>query len=144
GAKDARTHPQRALGLRLPADDKKHVHHYLCLTRRAENKFTVYYVQASYRLGDRWEVMVRFDSLVSDRDDRDGEAFAAATERPAFTRFAQDWTVGLRWDVTRQFMVRAEYHHVDGTAWLPLEDNPNLGSLAPHWDIFALLASFRF
>ncbi|MGH6634672.1 MAG: hypothetical protein ACRED0_00540 [Gammaproteobacteria bacterium] len=103
-----------------------------------------YYLQASYQLGERWEVMVRFDSLVSDRDDRDGEAFQAATGRPAFTRFAEDWTVGLRWDVTRQFMLRAEYHHVDGTAWLPSEDSPNLGSLAPHWDIFAVLASFRF
>jgi hypothetical protein len=74
-----------------------------------------YYLQASYQLGERWEAMVRFDSLVSDRDDRDGQAFAAATGRPAFTRFAKDWTVGVRCDITRRFMIRAEYHRVDGT-----------------------------
>ena len=50
--------------------------------------------------------------------------------RAAFTRFAKDITVGLRWNVTPEFMVRAEYHRVNGTGWLSTLDNPVSGDLS--------------
>ncbi|MEO6564199.1 MAG: hypothetical protein ABIN99_14350, partial [Nitrosospira sp.] len=62
----------------------------------------------------------------------------------AFNRFAKDITVGLRWNVTPEFMLRAEYHHVNGTAWLSTLDNPNLRDLSQHWDLFTVLGSYRF
>lgn len=108
--------------------------------------FTVesYYLQGAYRIGSRWEALLRYDVLYGDRDDRNGRKFAAATGQPAFTRYAKDWTVGLRYDVTPAFMVRAEYHRVDGTAWLPGLDNPDPLSLERRWDMLMLLGSFRF
>lgn len=103
-----------------------------------------YYLQGTYRLGSKWEALLRYDVLYSDRDDRDGKEFNAATGRPAFFNYAKDWTVGLRYDVTPSFMLRAEYHSVDGTAWLPGLDNPDPSSLERRWDMFMLLGSFRF
>jgi hypothetical protein len=103
-----------------------------------------YYLQGTYRFGNRWEGVLRYDVLYTDRDDRNGNSFAAATGRPAHNRFAKDWTVGLRWNVTSDFMLRAEYHRVDGTAWLPLLENPNLASTVQQWNLFAVLASYRF
>jgi hypothetical protein len=88
--------------------------------------------------------MLRYDVLYADREDRDGKEYAASTRAPAHSRFAKDWTVGLRWDVTPSFMLRAEYHRVDGTAWLPGLDNPNALATERKWDLFGLLGSFRF
>ena len=103
-----------------------------------------YYVQGTYRLAPQWEALVRYDAYYADKDDRDGKDFAAATRLPRFTRFAKDWTVGLRYDVTPQFMLRAEVHRVDGTGFLAAQDNPQPQALRRDWDIFMLQASFRF
>lgn len=112
-----------------------------------------YYLQAAYRINASWEVVARYDTLFADRDDRDGTKFKAndpcnfaptPCTRTAYQRFAKDWTVGVRYDVTDSLMVRAEYHHVDGTGWLPVQDNPDPTTLEREWDLFALLIAFRF
>ncbi len=103
-----------------------------------------FYVQGSYRLAPKWEALLRYDVMYADSEDRDGKEFAASTRRPAFTRFSKDWTAGIRFDLTPEFMLRAEYHRVDGTGYLPVQDNPNPSALVQHWDMFMLLASFRF
>lgn len=103
-----------------------------------------YYLQGTYRFNPKWEAVLRYDVLYTDKADRDGSNFAAATGRPAHNRFAKDWTVGLRWNITPSLMLRGEYHRVNGTAWLPLLDNPNPSESTQHWDLFAMLVSYRF
>ncbi|MCH9639992.1 MAG: OprO/OprP family phosphate-selective porin, partial [Betaproteobacteria bacterium] len=75
-----------------------------------------YYFQGEYRFNQKWEAILRYDVLFTDRKDRDGSEFAATSRQPAHTRFAKDLTAGLRWNVTPSFMLRAEYHYVNGTA----------------------------
>jgi hypothetical protein len=103
-----------------------------------------YYLQATYRLAPKWEALLRYDVYYADKGDRNGKDFSAATRLPAFTRYAKDWTAGVRFDVTPQFMLRAEAHHVDGTGFLAVQDNPNPQDLRRYWDSFMLLGSFRF
>ncbi|HMW79969.1 hypothetical protein [Accumulibacter sp.] len=103
-----------------------------------------YYLQASYRFAPQWEVLLRYDAFYADMHDRDGKAFAAATRQPAFSRFARDWTTGIRFDVTPEFMLRAEYHRVNGTGFLAAQDNPDVHTLRRRWDMVMFLASFRF
>lgn len=103
-----------------------------------------YYLQAAYRFNDKWQALVRYDVLYADEDDRDGEAFAQATGLPAHNRFAKDLTVGLSWNITPSFMLRAEYHNVNGTGWLTALDNPNISEIEQHWDLFILQASYQF
>ena len=97
--------------------------------------------------------MLRYDSLVWDLDDRSGKRWQAATGIPAHSRFAHDWTIGLRWDLTSWFMLRAEYHRIHGTGWLSARENPGLGVFASpserfdvkqDWDLFAIQGAFRF
>ncbi len=95
-------------------------------------------------MAPQWEALLRYDAYYADKNDRDGQLFAAATRLPGFTRYAKDWTVGLRFDVTPQFMLRAEVHRVDGTGFLAAQDNPNPQALRRYWDNFMLQASFRF
>jgi hypothetical protein len=105
-----------------------------------------YYLQAAYRFAQGWEAMARYDVLYSDRSDRDGKDFEAQTRGtvPAHTRFAKDFTVGLRWDITPHWMARVEYHLVDGTAWLPRLDNRDTADLERYWNLFSALVSFHF
>jgi hypothetical protein len=103
-----------------------------------------YYLQGTYRFNPAWEGIVRYDVLHTDSDDRSGKKWAATTGRPAHNRFARDITVGLRWNITSSFMLRAEYHRVNGTGWLSALDNPNSEERSQHWDLFSILGSFRF
>jgi hypothetical protein len=103
-----------------------------------------WYLQASYRFTPSWEVVARFDRLCTKLGDCNGEKFAAQTGYPANRRFADDWMAGLRWDVTRSVMLRAEFHHIHGTAWITVEDNPDISALKKDWNMFAVLVSFRF
>lgn len=103
-----------------------------------------YYLQAEYRFADNWQAIVRYDALYNDRDDRNGNKFQAATGYPAHIQFAKDWTFGLRYNVNPSFLIAAEYHYINGTAWLPLQDNPDPFDLEQRWHLFALMAGFRF
>jgi len=103
-----------------------------------------YYIQGTYRFSQKLEGVLRYDVLYTNKNDHDGSDFAAATGLPAYNFFAKDFTVGLRWNITPSFMLRGEYHRVNGTAWLPLLDNPNPAEATRHWNLFAILASYRF
>lgn len=110
-----------------------------------------YYVQGEYRFTPKWEAFIRYDVLYTDRSDRSGKDFAAEMlaqhklEIVPHSRFAKDITVGLRWNVTPEFMLRAEYHRVNGTGWLSRLDNtPAEGPTSQHWDLYAIQASYRF
>jgi hypothetical protein len=101
------------------------------------------YLQSEWRFSPNWEALLRYDVMYNDTDDRSGKRFEAATGQPAFTQFAKDWTLGLRWEGSPRWMLRAEYHHVYGTAWLPSADNPDPGSDA-RWNMWLLQGAYRF
>jgi len=103
-----------------------------------------WYLQGSYRATREWEIFARYDNLFADKGDRNGEDYAAATSQPAYGRYARDFTLGLKKVFTPSFMVRAEYHQVDGTAWLSTLDNQSPTVPVRKWDMLALLASYRF
>lgn len=106
-----------------------------------------YYFQGIYRFTPKWEGVLRYDALYTNRADRSGHDYAASTGRPAFSRFAKDLTTGIRWNVTPSFMLAAEHHYVNGTAWLAPLDNPNLNIAnqhSQHWHLFAVQGSYRF
>lgn len=102
------------------------------------------YVQYTRRFHDDWQWLVRYDRLISDRDDRSGEAFAAATGQPAHSRFAEDVTVGLQWLPRPWLLLAAEYHHIDGTGWLPSQDNPDPDATRRYWNLMLFQVSLRF
>jgi opacity protein-like surface antigen len=110
-----------------------------------------YYFQGTYRFTPQWEGVIRYDVLHTDMNDRDGKEYAAAhlgtatrPGIPAHTRFAKDLTAGVRWNVTPELMLRAEYHYVNGTGWLSNLDNPKPSALIEDWHLFAILGSYRF
>lgn len=105
-----------------------------------------FYIEGLYRFSPKWETYLRYDVLYSDRDDKSGEKFAARDPRgrPAHSRFAKDLTAGVTWRINKSVLLRAEYHYVNGTAWLPTSDNPDPDDTERYWSIFAFQAAVRY
>lgn len=102
-----------------------------------------WYLQGSYRILPQLQAILRYDEHYIDRDDRNGKRFEKMG-LPDHAAFAKDWMFGISWDITSSWMVRAEYHRIHGTSWLPAQDNPDPSKTEQDWDMFALLLSFRF
>lgn len=108
------------------------------------NTIEGYYLQGSYWLTPSWQVMLRYDESYNNKDDHSGRKLSAETGLPAHVFYAKDWTAGVRYDVTQNFMLRAEYHHVDGTGWLSTLDNPDPADMERKWDMFMMMGSWHF
>lgn len=103
-----------------------------------------WYLEGSYRFFPQWQFTVRYDTIYANTGNRSG----IGLERiglPRHAAFAQDWTVGVRWDINNSWMIRSEYHRVHGTLWLTQADNPDrLHSTTQDWDLYGVQISFRF
>lgn len=103
-----------------------------------------WYIQGQYRVHDQLQAVVRYDVFYLDRSDRNGKNLGLEPIRPRHAAFAKDWMVGIRWDITPYWMISAEYHGINGTAWLPFKDNPNPNKNRANWDMVLGLIAFRF
>lgn len=110
-----------------------------------------WYLQAQWRFAPRWEALLRYDVNRADDDDPDGTAFAAGNPLglPAWMRFAEDWTLGVRYRLDQRWMLAGEWHRVHGTVWLPPADNLTNGQwdpnqTSPRWNLFLLQATYQF
>jgi len=102
-----------------------------------------WYVEGSYRFLPKWQATLRYDTIVANTGNRNGNGYEFLG-LPQHAAFAQDWTVGLRWDITDSWMLRGEYHRVHGTLWLPDADNPDRLRTTQDWDLYGVQTSFRF
>ena len=105
-----------------------------------------YYFQAAWQARSDIQLMFRYGEGYADRSDRSGAEIQKATggALPAHTQYSKIATAGVRWDLTPQFMVRAEYQRHNGTFVLSNRENPIPAATVPDWDMFALSISYRF
>lgn len=101
------------------------------------------YLQYQYRFSNRWQGLLRYDYTVTDRSDRNGRRYAAAGQGEDYSRFAKDMTVGMQWKATPSLNFQAEFHHINGTAWLPRQDN-EAENTDQYWNMLLLQTSFSF
>ncbi|MGH9893732.1 MAG: hypothetical protein ACREA0_17465, partial [bacterium] len=116
-----------------------------------DNTLESYYLQVQYRFAPEWSAIARYDAFFANADDHDGSGTARGTGLPRHRFYAKDLTFGLRWEFFEDWLVAAEYHNVDGTGWLSPIDNAGINDPARvrevsdgHWDLFALMFSYRF
>jgi hypothetical protein len=105
-----------------------------------------YYGQLTYRLRPKWQLLLRYEEGFADRDDRDGRRLEQQTFGliPASSTSSRIYTAGLRWDLSRQWMLRLEYQRHLGNFILSELENPDFQRFEKHWDLFAVQAAFRF
>ena len=103
-----------------------------------------WYLQYQRRMTPSWSWLVRYDSLVNNTADRSGRAYEQSGFGPAHSQFADDVTLGLQWTPNSRLMLAGEYHHVNGTGWLPTQDNPDASATRQHWNMLLFQLSLRF
>lgn len=103
-----------------------------------------FYVQLEHRLTSDISMFVRRDIFYMDKDDKDGIKGQLLDGQPPYTHYAFDWTVGVGWEATPNWLLRAELHKVEGTAWLATQDNPVGVEKEKNWNMFLLQATYRF
>ncbi|MDX1464814.1 MAG: hypothetical protein R3215_03825 [Halomonas sp.] len=103
-----------------------------------------WYVQYTRRFDENWQWLVRYDSLISNRDDSSGKEYENKGLGPAHSQFADDLTLGLQWTPHPRLLLAGEYHHVDGTGWLPVQDNPDPSETRRRWNMLLFQLSLRF
>lgn len=103
-----------------------------------------WYLQYERRLTPEWSWLLRYDSLINDRQDRSGRQYERSGLGPGYSQFADDITTGVQWMPTANLMLAAEYHYIDGTGWLPTRDNANPWEASKHWNMLLLQLSLRF
>ncbi len=105
-----------------------------------------YYGQITHRPLPKWELMLRYEEGFADRADRDGRILEQQTFGliPRQATSSRILSLGLRWDISRQWMLRAEYQRHIGNFILSEIENPDFRSFDKHWELFAVQAAFRF
>ena len=100
-----------------------------------------FYVQGSYSFTPYLQGLLRYDQLIWDKTDRNGKKYAKRFKVPAHSRFAKDWTVGVRLTVIPSLLISAEYHRINGTGWLSSLENKET---TQYWDLYTLMVSYDF
>lgn len=104
-----------------------------------------YFAQAVYHVAPQWDLLLRHDRFYYDTDDRNGKDFAETLPgMPDHRAYSFDTTLGISWHINSSFLARFEWHNIEGTAWLPVRDNPNSLNTKKYWNMLALQIAYRF
>lgn len=101
-----------------------------------------WYVMMNWFATDQLTFSVLYDILYADKDDKDGKAFQAQG-LPDFLGWRKDLGMGVRYDVSNNWTLKAEYHLVDGMDSFSTVLN-DVGGMKEDWDYYAIKATFNF
>jgi len=96
-----------------------------------------WYTQLRFFLPQDWVALVRYDYYDADAD------YGLADELEKYGE-TSDYTAGLTWNVTSDWMLRMEYHYMEGFAIIPPLSEQYDGEAPDHWHIFAAQVAYRF
>lgn len=99
------------------------------------------YFLTAYRLNESWEIGSYYGIFWGNRNDRDGDRFAALGQDRS-RAWQRDLALTVRWDVNEAWIVKVEGHYIDGTSMLSTEVNP--GGFERHWFMFAAKTTLSF
>ncbi len=102
-----------------------------------------WYVSASYRYNELIEFGAGYSEFYENTDDKNGGGYAVD-----FRAWRKDITLSTRFDITDNWVVKAEYHIMDGAAWLPdpglYSDANSDENIKQKWNMIALKTTFSF
>lgn len=99
------------------------------------------YAQVAYRLDDRWQLSAYYSVAYGDGKDKDGLRFSSRGQA-AHRAWQKDWAFTVRSDVTPHWLLKLEFHAIDGTAGLSPVENP--AGLKQSWTLVAAKTTFHF
>ena len=100
-----------------------------------------YYGLVSYRINSLIEIGTYYSVYYPDLDDKDGDRFAAQ-QRDKFEAWRKDTTLSVRFDLNENWLLKLEWHYIDGLA--PILDKMNPDGFDRYWNLFVAKISFVF
>lgn len=102
-----------------------------------------YYIEGRALLPENVQLFLRYDDYVDNTDDSKGLRYAAETGNPAYFAYSRDWTLGGRWLITEDWLLSAEYHWIEGAAWVAPLLTRDPDQQAKDWSMLMLQLSYR-
>ena len=105
------------------------------------------YFQSRYHIDADLSLMARIDVFDRDREDRSGSNIVRLSGGtvPGYFGYADQLTIGVQWDLKRNWRLQFEYHKVKGTGRLAPVLSPNTQfNKQAYWDIFAVQLMYWF
>lgn len=106
-------------------------------SRRSEESF---YLKVSYLLTDWFECGTYYSVFFNDMHDRYGREIDPG--KKSYSVWQKDWAVSLRWDLTDAWLVKLEYHYIEGTGLCVNIDNPD--GYDRYWNMMAFKTTYSF
>jgi hypothetical protein len=100
-----------------------------------------FYVMLSYMFGDRLTLTALYDQFYGQKGDKEGK-MAVESGNPNFFGWRKDLTLGLRYDISFNWMIKFEYHLIDGLSKSFLFSDPD--DYKQKWNMFIAKFSFNF
>ena len=100
-----------------------------------------YYIGASYRFNEWFELGTYYSVYYSDVDDKDGKKLEAEGE-PNYLAWQKDFTVTTRFDINEHWTFKLEGHIVNGAQGFFEQDNPD--GLKENSYLLAVKTTFSF
>ena len=104
-----------------------------------------WYFSGIYRYNDLFEFGIAYSEFYQDKNDKKGEGARFSWQHEAWLK---DLTLSARFNINDYWLVKAEYHVMDGTAWLPYEgvygDANSSSNIKQKWNMIALKTTFSF
>ncbi len=102
-----------------------------------------YYLEGSYRPTARLQAVLRYEEGFADHNDHNGESWGRVNDSPSFAGFSKILTAGVRVDIGRFWLIRADYQYHHGTFILSERETANAAG-KEYWHLFAGEVGLRF
>ncbi len=127
-----------------------------------------YYIQLRYFLNEQLTLMLGYDVIYANRDDKNGREHQQQYEQlsqlsdfvaelpvigqdfgikpsPAYSQYQKTATLGLSWQPNQDWVLMFEYHRIKGSAVMPARINKQLDTERhQHSSLLIFQASYRF
>jgi hypothetical protein len=100
-----------------------------------------WYCQASYLFYDRLTLGICYSEFYPDLDDKDGDALVSAGQ-PDYYAWQKEIIPSVRFDISKNWLIKAEVHFINGVANTYSLDNPE--GTDENWNLYAVKVSFNF
>lgn len=106
-----------------------------------------FYLQSRYKLTQQLTLLARYEDFYLNKDDKEGKELEESTGGviPYYFGFHKDITLGINYDITSNFSIRAEYHWVRGAGRLTPVVVPNTQiNNSEDWQMWAVQLMYWF
>jgi hypothetical protein len=102
-----------------------------------------WYASLGWRASERWALQTYWSTYYPDHDDRGGASFRARG-LPEHYAWQHDLALAVRLDVGAHWLLKFEYHEMDGAALVDRTDLAAGETASQHWRIWTAKTTFHF